>query len=210
MILRLARIVSSCILATLALAAFSVADAGASPAWLFEGAELGKGETETVAGDAVLGSFTIPGLTTTCKKTHYVMTVSDSAGQGLASISSLAFTTCATSSGFCTVEAMEAEALPWAGKLVVGKGGGNYLVVEGVKISIAYGGELCALNETVVTIKGSAGALYSNPTETFAFSPASFSATATKLSALGTGVDWNAAFTTEATKSRVGQALTVG
>lgn len=193
------------VLAVLALSVLGAASASASPAWLFEGAKL-EG-AETVAGDAVLGSFTFPGLTTTCKKTHYEMVISNNLGTGKASVNSLAFTTCATSSSFCTVEAMEAEALPWAGKLMVGKGGGNYLVVEGVKISILYGGALCALGETWVTIKGSAGALYENPTETFTFSPASFAATGTKLSA---NVEWNAAFTTEATEFHAGEALTVG
>jgi hypothetical protein len=205
---RTTRVLLASVLAILALSAFGTAGAGASPAWLFEGSQLGR--TETVAGDAVLGSFTIPGLTTTCKKTHYEMKISNSSGKGLATVNSLTFTTCATSSSFCTVEVMEAEALPWAGKLIVGKGGGNYLVVEGVKISILYGGALCALGETWVTIKGSAGALYSNPTETFAFNPASFTATGTKLSALGSAVEWNAAFTTEATGFHAGQSLTVG
>jgi len=197
------------VLAILALlGVLGTASASASPAWLFEGSEL-EG-TETVAGDAVLGSFTIPGLTTTCKKTHYEMTVSDSLGKGQATVKSLSFTTCSTSSSACTVKAMEAEQLPWAGKLLIGKGGGDYFVVEGVRISILYGGALCALNGTWATIKGSAGALYDNPTETFTFSPASFTATATKLSALGGPIEWNAGFTTEATEFHAGEALTVG
>jgi hypothetical protein len=184
------------------------AGAGASPAWLFEGSE--PEGVETVAGDAVLGSFTIPGLTTTCKKTHYEMAISNNLGKGKATFNSLAFTTCSTSSSACTVEVIGAEALPWAGKLIVGKGGGNYLVVEGVKISILYGGALCVLGETWVTIKGSAGALYDNPTETFTFSPASFTATGTKLSALGNPIEWKAAFTTEALEFHAGEALTIG
>lgn len=184
------------------------AGAAASPAWLFEGSEL-EG-AETVAGDAVLGSFTILGLNTTCKKAHYEMTISNNLGKGKATVKSLVFTTCSTSNSACAVEVMGAEALPWAGKLIVGKGGGNYLVIEGVKISILYGGPLCALNGTWATIKGSAGALYDNPTETFTFSPASFAATGTKLSALGNPVDWNASFTTEATEFHAGEALTIG
>ncbi len=198
-------------LLALSIGAAPVSTAGASPAWLFEGVELGpkKGETETVVGDAVLGSFTIPGLSTVCKKTHYEMTISDSSGKGSATFKALAFTTC-TATSPCTVDAIAAEALPWPAKLVVGKGGGNYLVVEGIKISVLYGGAECVLNGTSATIKGSAGGLYDNPTETFAFSPASFAATATKLSTLGGSIDWNATFTTEATGPHEGEALTVG
>ncbi len=207
MIPRAARAFLCCALAAVALGAFGATGAVASPAWLFEGSELVG--AENVAGDAVLGSLTIPGLTTTCKKTHYKMTISNNLGKGKATVKELAYTTCSTSSSACTVEVIGAEALPWAGKLIVGKGGGNYLVVEGVKISILYGGALCVLGETWITIKGSAGALYDNSTETFTFSPASFAATGTKLSALGSSIEWNASFTTEA-EFHAGEALTVG
>jgi hypothetical protein len=194
-------------LAALLLGATFAAGAPAAPAWRFEGSELiGK---ETIAGDATLSSLTIPGLTTTCKKMHYEMVISNSAGTGKAQLTSLSFKTCFTSAPECTVEMIDAEKLPWAGHLVT-VSSSPYIVLEGVKVGIFYGGATCALGETLVTVTGSAGALYDNTSETFTFNPASFKATKTSLKALGSTIEWQGVFTTEATGAHARQALEVG
>jgi hypothetical protein len=56
---------------------------------------------------------------------------------------------------------------------------------------------------------GSAGGLYDNVFETFTFSAANFSATGTSLKMLGSPVEWNALFTTEALGAHAGEALTI-
>ena len=84
-----------------------------------------------------------------------------------------------------------------------------YIVLEGIKIAIFYAGELCVLDETLAVVTGTAGALYDNTSETFAFSAASFKATKTSLKALSSAVEWQGVFTTEATGAHHGQALTI-
>jgi hypothetical protein len=182
------------------------AGASASPVWRFNGSEF-TGKKETIVGDATLSSLAIPSLTTTCKKMHYEMTISNSAGTGKAELNSLSFTTCFTSNPECTVKTIGAEKLPWAAHLAT-VASSPYLVFEGVKIGIVYGGATCALGETLVTVTGSAGALYDNTSETFAFSPSSFKATATALKAFGSPIEWQGVFTTEATGPHNGEALT--
>lgn len=172
--------------------------AHASPAWLFNGTELGG--QETVVGDAVLGSFTGFGISVLCKKTHYEMNISNKGKVGQASMNSLSFSTC-TATSPCTVEEIEAEAFPWPASLTL-VSGKPYFVVKNVKIQILFGDPGCALYETWMTITGTATAAYDNSTETFAFNPA-------KLVAFGGTIDWTAAFTTEA-EFRKGEALTVG
>jgi hypothetical protein len=196
-------------LAALLLAAAFASGAGAEPRWLFEGDLLHKDQVETVEGDAVLGSLSLSGgITVVCKKTHYVMGIVNIGTAGLAAVESLTFATC-TATNPCTVKAVTGEKFPWDGELMA-TAGAEYLALENVRVSILFAGEECTLGGTLVTIKGTAGALYENPTETFAFSPASFSATATKLSEPAGLVWWNAAFTTEATGPHAGETLTVG
>ncbi len=194
-------------LVALILAAVCSASADASPVWKFEGSEF-TGKKETIVGDATLSSLTIPGLTTTCKKMHYEMTIFNSAGTGKAELNSLSFATCFTSAPECTVKTIAAEKLPWAVHLAT-VGPSPYIIFEGVRINILYGGATCALGETLVTVTGSAGALYDNATETFSFNSSSFKATKTSLKALGSAIEWLGVFTTEATGPHHGEALTI-
>lgn len=197
------------VLAALVLGATFANGAGAEPRWLFEGNLLHKDQVETVVGDAVLGSFSLPGgITVLCKKTHYAMGIVNIGAAGLTTVESLTFATCIATNP-CTVIAVTGEKFPWDGELVA-TAGAEYLVLEDVRISILFAGEECALGGTAVTVKGTAGALYENPTETFSFSPTSFLTTTTKLSEPAGLVWWNAAFTTEATGPHAGETLTVG
>jgi hypothetical protein len=66
------------------------------------------------------------------------------------------------------------------------------------------------VERTWVTITGTVGGKYDNPTETFTFNAANSKATKTALKALGNSVEWNGAFTTEATGAHGGEALTIG
>ncbi len=180
--------------------------ANASPVWKFAGSEL-MGE-ETIVGDATLSSLTFVGLSNTCKKMHYEMTISNSAGTGKAVLKALSFATCFTSSPECAIKTIGAEKLPWAAHLAT-VSSSPYIVLEGIKIAIFYAGELCALDGTLAVVTGTAGALYDNTSETFTFSAASFKATKTSLKALSSAVEWQGVFTTEATGAHHGQALTI-
>jgi hypothetical protein len=182
------------------------APAAASPAWIFESTELSG--SETIEGDAILSSLAIPGLTTTCKKMTYAMTISNVAKVGQGEVTGLSFKTCTTSSPACSVKTIAAEKLPWASHLAT-VGSNHYVVVEGIRIGILYAGEECALGETLVIVKGSVGGLYENPTETFTFNATNSKAVGAKLTALSQTIGWTGAFTTEATGGRKGQALTV-
>jgi hypothetical protein len=193
-------------LAALLLAAAFAAGASAAPVWKFEGSAL-IGE-EAIVGDATLSSLTIPGLTTTCKKMHYEMAISNNAGTGKATLKALSFTTCFTSAPECTVKTIGAEKLPWAAHLST-VSSTPYIIVEGVKVGILYGGATCALEGILAVVTGSAGALYDNTAETFSFNPSSFKATKTTLKALGSTVEWQGVFTTEATGIHNGEALTI-
>lgn len=194
-------------LATLALSAVLVGGASASPAWRFNGTELSG--SETIAGDAILSSLTIPGLTTSCKKMHYEMTITNAGGVGKGELKALSFTTCFTSSKECTVGKIGAEKLPWAAHLTT-VGGSNYLFIEGIKIGIVYAGEACVLGETLVAVTGSAAGLFDNTSETFSLNSTSFKATKAVLKALSQSIEWNGVFTTEALGIHKGQALEVG
>jgi hypothetical protein len=196
----------ACLVAALAIGAVLAPTASAAPAWRFNGMELVG--TETIAGQAAQSTLTIPGLTNTCEEMDYAIGISNSAGTGKGQLNSLSFSSCTTDSIACTIEAIDAEVLPWTVSLKK-VSNNNYVVFSKVKISIVYGGEECVLNEWEVQITGSAGALHSNVTETFTFSPASFSATGTELSAFGESVGWKGLFSTEATGAHFGESLTV-
>lgn len=197
------RILAAGVLA-LALSATSAASAGASPAWkLEEGLELPvKGETALAY--APEGSMTLPGLTTTCDF-PFGLKIWNTAGTAGGRVDELPLNKCATS-GACAVEAATAEGLPWAlhGTTVKSK---NYVVIEGIKIAFLYEGALCPLAETVITVKGSAGGLFNNATHSFTFDSSSFSATKTKVAALGTTVEWQGVFSTVATGANSGLGL---
>jgi hypothetical protein len=139
---------------------------------------------------------------------RYEMTISNSAGTGQGELKSLTFKTCFTSAEACTVKTIKAEKLSWPAHLVT-IGSGNYLVIEGIKISILYAGAECVLGGTTVIVSGSVAGLYSNTSETFVLNAASSEAAKAELKALAARIAWNGVFPTEATGIHSGEALTV-
>jgi hypothetical protein len=193
------------LLAALMLSAVFASSAGAAPAWRFNGAEL-KG-TETILGGAQKSGLTAWGFTTTCDNFLYKVEISNSGGTGKGNVTELPLFNCYTSST-CTVEAIEAEAFPWPAELVT-TGGNNYMKVKGVNVWILYGGWFCPLWGVWAHVTGTAGGLLSNATESATFSPSSFTATGSKLEALGSGVEWNGFFPAEAFTTHREESLTV-
>lgn len=191
--------------AALIISAVFAGSAGASPAWRFNGSELTG--SEVIVGAAIDSSLTVPGLTTKCENFLYKLTISNSAGTGKGEVTELPLYNCTTNTKACIVEAIAAEKLPWPSKLTAVTGT-NYVVIEGVKVSILYGGELCALNETLALVTGTAGGRIDNTAETATFDTASFSATKTALKALGSTIEWKGVFPTEAFQWHREQALT--
>jgi hypothetical protein len=175
----------------------------ASPTWKFNGTTLVG--AETIAGGSSAVSFSFPGLTTKCQASAYKMTISNSAGTGVGELTALSFSTCTTNTKACTVASIGAKGLPWPLHLTK-VGTGNYIVLEKIEIDILYAGAECALDGTVVTIAGSAGALFNNPTSSFTFNLANSSAT---MSSLGGSTEWKGTYTAEATGAHSGQILIV-
>jgi hypothetical protein len=188
--------------ASLALAA----SAGASPVWKFNGAAL-VGE-EKIIDHATKSSLTFLGLTITCSPFVYDMTIFNEGGTGRGNVTAMPLSNCFTNSKVCTVDAIKAESLPWPAKLTT-VSASHYIVIEGVKLSILFGGEECVLGGITATVKGTAGGLIDNSTETTTFSSSSFKATKTSLTAFGEPVEWIGAFTMAALGAHKGEALTV-
>jgi hypothetical protein len=188
------------------LCALFAASASASPSWKFEAKAL-EG-TETILGGAYESSMTIPGLTTKCENFLYKLSIENSGGTGKGSVSEVPLYNCSTSSKYCIVKTIGAESLPWSSHLAT-FGSSNYIVIEGVKVSIYYDGEACVLGETLVVVTGSAGGLVNNTTETATFNSTTLSATGTVLKALGQKIEWNGVFPTEAFQWHREQPLTV-
>jgi hypothetical protein len=178
----------------------------ASPVWKFNGTELTG--SEKIVGAATESSLTIPGMKTTCTHFLYGITISNSGGVGKGSVTELPLYECHTNLAVCTVESIQAEKLPWAAKLET-IAGQNYIFIEGVKVSIVYGGEECALGGTKVVVEGTAGGLLDNPTETATFNAASFTATGAKLKVGSSTIEWNGVFPTEAFEWHREQAISV-
>lgn len=193
------------VLGLLCSAAFADA-AGASPVWQFNGTTL-TGSEETL-GHAFESSLTIPGVTTTCKPFVFGMDISNTAGTGQGSVVEAPLSNCFTNTKACTVKSIEAEKLPWHAHLI-NVASSHYVVIEGFKLSIIYAGETCALGETVTEVKGTAGGLYDNATETLTFNSSTFKATGTTLKVGGQAIDWNGVFTLAATGAHTGQSLTI-
>jgi len=193
------------LLAALMLSAVFAGSAMAGPAWKFNGEEL-KG-TETILGGAEKSGLSMWGMTTSCTNFLYEVSISNSEGTGKGSITSLPLFGCYTNST-CTVEAIEAESLPWPANLTT-VSGSNYLVVKGVNVWVLYGGWFCPLWGVWAHVTGSAGGLISNTTESATFSSSSFKATGTKLEALGESVEWNGYFPTEAFATHREQSISV-
>jgi hypothetical protein len=200
------RMLLSGILAALMLSVAFTASAGASPAWKFNGKTLeGK---ETILGAAYESALTIPGLTTKCENFLYELTIENVSGTGKGSVTELPLFNCTTSSKYCAVKSIAAEALPWAAQTKT-VSSNNYITIEGVKVAIRYVGELCALDGTLATVKGSAGGKINNTEETATFDNASFSATGTELKALGSKIEWMGVFPTEAFQLHREEAISV-
>jgi hypothetical protein len=187
------------------LCALLATSASAAPAWKFEGKSL-EG-SEVIMGAALDSSMTIPGLTTKCANFLYKLTIKNEAGTGKGEVTEVPLYNCTTSSPeVCTVDSIGAEKLPWASKLTT-VSTTNYVIIEGVKVAILYGGEECALGETLVIVSGSAGGSIDNTKETATFNSATLSATKTELKALSTKIEWNGLFPTEAFQWHREQAI---
>jgi hypothetical protein len=194
-------------LAALALlCALFATTASAAPAWNFEKKAL-EG-TETILGGAIESSMTIPGMTTKCENFLYKIKIKNEGGTGKGELTELPLYNCSTSTKNCVVTAIAAEKLPWAAHLATFSTS-NYVVIEGVKVNIVYGNEACVLYETLVNVTGSAGGIVNNETETATFNATTLSASKTELKALGTKIEWNGVFPTEAFEWHREQALSV-
>jgi hypothetical protein len=190
---RAIRLFSLSLLAALVTGAVFAGGAAAA-AWKFSGTELSG--TELTVGFGLESSLTLSEVPVQCEHLIYKMNIWNSGGKGKGEVTELPHFSC-TSTGECTVEALEAEKLPWPAHLAtVGKA--NYVVIEGIEISILYGGELCALEGVQVPVTGSAGGLFDNSNEAAVFDEASFVATGTALTALGSPVRLEGEFPTEA------------
>ena len=180
--------------------------ASAAPAWKFEGKAL-EG-TETILGGAEKSAMTIPGLTTTCDNFLYELSISNSSGTGQGKLTGMPLFNCYTNSSACFVGPIGAEALPWNSHLTTVEST-PYVVFEGVKVGIYYEGEECVLDETLVTVTGSAGGSINNTTESATFNSTTLKTTATELKALGQKIEWTGVFPTEAFQTHRLQPLSV-
>jgi uncharacterized membrane protein len=202
---RATRILLCSALMAVAIGAGIATSASAAPTWKFEGKAL-EGN-ETVAGTAAALSMNVSSFTTTCESTLQ-MTIWNSAGQAKGQVTKLTFANCSTNVPECTVEATGEEQLPWSARgLTVAPS--NYLILEGIRVGILYDDEECPLDEILVVVKGSAGGLFDNGTSTAFFDVASFSATGTKMTMLGSTAKWKGAFPIEATGAHSGETLTL-
>lgn len=199
-------VILAAVLATLALGSVFTAGAGAAQ-WKFNGTAL-SGE-EDVLGAAISSSMTIPGQTTTCEHFLYNMEINNAGGAGKGEIEELPLFECHTATGACTVEAIEARALPWKTHLVT-VSTKQYLFVEGVEVGILYEGPLCPIAETEMIVKGTAGGLLDNETESATFNASTFSATGAHLKVGATAVEWNGVFPTEAFAWHREESLSAG
>jgi hypothetical protein len=192
--------------AVLVVSATAAATASASPAWKFNTVELtGK---ETIVGAAISSSLTIPGVTTECKHFLYNMKISNTGGKGTGEITELPLFECTTQTKTCSVASIEAKKLPWPTHLVT-VSGKNYLVVEKVEVEIDYSGELCAFSESPVIVKGSAGGVVENSSQTAEFNKTTFTATGTQLKVGATPVEWKGLFPTEGFETHREQTIEV-
>jgi hypothetical protein len=193
-------------LAALVISAVFAGSAGASPAWNFEAKELTG--TETVLGGAIESSMTVPGLTTKCENFLYKLTIKNEGKIGKGELTEMPLYNCTTNSSACAVKTIGAETLPWPAHLTKVEPS-SYIVIENVKVGIAYSGAECVLKGIAVKVTGSAGGLVDNAAETATFNSSTLKATKTELKALGSAIEWNGVFPTEAFQWHREQALTV-
>lgn len=195
------------LLAALVACALTAAAASAAPEWRFGGV-LFTGSGETVEAGAASASLTFPGLTTSCEPFTFELAVRNTAGVGKGEVTGAPLTNCGTNSGACTVESAQALKTPWPLHLAV-IGGGDYLLLEAVKIGILYGGEECVLGETELIVQGSAGGIVNDTTHTVTFSAGTFTATGTMLKIGTQKVEMSGVFQLAATGANAGLAVTV-
>ncbi len=203
--LKSTRIFLGGLLAALMLSAAFAGSAVAGPTWKFDGNSL-EGE-ETIVGGAEESGLTITGMTTTCENFLYEIAIDNSGGTGGGEVTDLPLFNCSTDT-VCTVEGVEGESFPWNANIEEA-GGKNYIVIEGVQVTIVYGNPLCVLYETEVEVEGSAGGLLDNETESATFDNSSFEATGAALEAYGNEVEWNGFFPAEGFEWHREEALTV-
>lgn len=190
-------------LAVVALSSAAMAGTAGAAAWKFNGTELTG--NETIVGAAISSKLTIPGATTECAHFLYNMKIKNTSKEGKGEITELPLFEC-VASGSCTVESIAAEKLPWPTHIAT-FGGKDYLIIEGVKVGIKYAGALCALEGTLTVVKGTAGGLIENASQTATFDKATFEATGTSLKVGSSSVEWNGYFPTEAFESHREQLL---
>ncbi|HSZ70291.1 MAG TPA: hypothetical protein VK756_08005 [Solirubrobacteraceae bacterium] len=182
------------VLALLGAAGASVAGA-AAPVWKLDGNP--PTGTEKIIARAVDEQFVIPGLTTECAHATMVLGVTNRTSFADAEVEEFLNEGCATEAGSkCHVERFEAKKLPWPAHRVT-VSGKEYLVLEDVHIEARYSGSECAFAGETVTVKGSAGGLIENTTETITFDKATASATGTSLKVGSSAVEWDALFLAE-------------
>jgi hypothetical protein len=199
-----ARAIGVALAALAVLCAVFATSASAAPAWKFEAKSL-EG-SEVILGGALESSMTIPGLTTKCENFLYKLSIKNESGTGKGEVTELPLYNCTTDSEVCTVSSIGAEKLPWPSHLTT-VSTSPYIIIEGVKVGILYSGEECAVNETLVTVTGSAGGLINNTTETATFNASTLAATGTVLKAFSTKIEWNGVFPTEAFQWHREQAI---
>src|SRR5689334_25002854 len=194
-------------LAALALlCALFATTASAAPAWKFEGKSL-EG-TETILGAATESSMTIPGLTTKCENFLYKIKIKNEGGTGKGEVTELPLYNCTTNTKNCVVTAIAAQKLPWAAHLATFSSS-NYVVIEGVNVSIEYGNEACVVYETIVNVTGSPGGIVNNATETATFNATTLTTSKTELKALSSKIEANGGLPTEACEWHHEQAISV-
>jgi len=161
--------------AVLLASALSASAASAAAEWRF-GGTLFTGSGETAEAKAAKASFTVPGLTTSCEPFVLELEVENpgGGGAGVGEVTGVLLGSCKTNSKFCTVESAQAEGTPWPPHLATVTGE-HYLVVEAIEVAFIYGGELCALNETEIVVKGSAAGLVNDSTHTASFGASALS-----------------------------------
>jgi hypothetical protein len=199
------RSAAQALLVVLVLALLGAPAASAAPVWKSGGQPLTG--TERIIARAVDEQFAIPGATTECTHATMVLGVASSTSFESAEVEELLNEDCATKAGSkCQVERFEAKKLPWPAHevTVLGK---DYLVLEDMRIDARYGGSECALAGEAVTVKGSAGGLIENATETITFDKATESATGTSLKVGSSAIEWDALFATEALGPYNGERL---
>lgn len=204
---RMMRAMIAAVLAVLALSAAGASSASAAPEWEF--AETPLSGSEDVLGAATSSSMTIPGLTTTCEHFLYNMDIENNGGTGEGELNEVPLFECGTDSPYCTVEAIEAQNLPWPTHLME-VSGKPYLFIEDIFVTILYGGEECALGEVEIPVKGTAGGSVDNETESATFNSSTFSATGAHLKVGSSDIQWNGVFPTEAFEWHREESISVG